>query len=358
MVFFLHLITLITMAATAQKAWKRAATIIPFNTELNQVLVLMRGPTAEFMPNSYVFPGGTVDAHDFHFPLDKTNFDKHVGDEQIVSGDGKHPKRLTITLGLESDAPLRVCAIREMFEESGLLPVVNENCRQKFILSVTDDPHLAEWRKKILNEPSLFKKLFSKNQKMDVDSLVSWSNWLTPFKEFAYRYNTAFYLLPMDESPRSTHCIHEMVSAIWSEPSKIIEKSAKSEVSLPPPQFYELMRIRLVNAKKPENFCQFTNTQRLTPQLFKVQGALDLFVNVMPGDHLYDVSNPDFTPTRLGTREALLPPYPDNALLPIHRLVIHSNPPNLLYHKHELYVKNFEKLTQKLHLFHINAKKQ
>jgi hypothetical protein len=43
-----------------------------------------------------------------------------------------------------------------MFEESGLLPVVDGNCREKTILTVNEDLHLAEWRKKV--QPGDLKK--------------------------------------------------------------------------------------------------------------------------------------------------------------------------------------------------------
>jgi 8-oxo-dGTP pyrophosphatase MutT (NUDIX family) len=118
------------------QAWLRASSVIPLNVHLHQVLVLRRGPTAKFMPNSYVFPGGKLDELDAQFPRIMTNFDK---------GEDNQP----IRLGLDSDFPLRVCAIREMFEESGLLPVVDGNCREKTILTVNEDLHLAEWRKKV-----------------------------------------------------------------------------------------------------------------------------------------------------------------------------------------------------------------
>ena len=116
-------------------AWRLASTVIPLNVRLHQVLVMRRGPTAKFMPNSFVFPGGTVDALDAKFPMEKTNFNQNCPQP--------------IRLGMDSDFALRVCAIREMFEESGLLPVSDENSKEKAILSVMEDGHLAEWRKKV-----------------------------------------------------------------------------------------------------------------------------------------------------------------------------------------------------------------
>lgn len=122
---------------------------------------------------------------------------------------------------------------------------------------------------------------------------------------------------------------------------------------MPPPQFYELLRIRLLNTTKSERFSQFANPLRITPHIIRIQELPELIVNLLPGDHLYDMTNPDFTPTTARSSKEVLPPYPDDPSLPIHRMIYSSHEPKLQYHKHELFVKNLEKLPQKVHLFHI-----
>jgi hypothetical protein len=128
-------------------------------------------------------------------------------------------------------------------------------------------------------------------------------------------------------------------------------------VSLPPPQYYELLRIRLLNITKPEKFNQLANPARICPHIFRVEGQPDVIVNVMPGDHLYNAKNVDFTGPQTASAQTLLPPYPDDPELPIHRMIYHSNEPKLQYHRHELHVKNFENITQKFHFFHIDSSK-
>ena len=83
------------------------------------ILVRMRGKTPEvlmgcraaksaFMPNRYVFPGGRVDKPDAHVPI-ATPFDPHV-------------KARLLNAATEQRAhALGVAAIRETFEESGLI---------------------------------------------------------------------------------------------------------------------------------------------------------------------------------------------------------------------------------------------
>ncbi|CAK5027453.1 unnamed protein product [Meloidogyne enterolobii] len=169
--------------STTTKNWIRAASVILLNIKQNKMLILQRGSTAKFMPNSFVFPGGVVDPLDFKFPIEKTNFDKLINNENSK-----------INLGLENDFYLRICAIREMFEESGILAITDKEGNKSELLSAAKDENLSEWRKKILSNPNLFHEIFSVNMKIDVASLIPWSNWLTPFGEYSKRFFCLFLI--------------------------------------------------------------------------------------------------------------------------------------------------------------------
>lgn len=64
--------------------------------------MMRRGPTAKFMPNSYVFPGGLLDKNDSNFPRSLTNFD--LVDSQPIAMNG-----------FNDDYEFRVAAIRGIF---------------------------------------------------------------------------------------------------------------------------------------------------------------------------------------------------------------------------------------------------
>jgi 8-oxo-dGTP pyrophosphatase MutT (NUDIX family) len=119
----------------SKEIWTRAASVILLNIKQNKILILQRSSKLKFMPNSYVFPGGIVDFIDFKFPMEKTNFDKICQNSRL-------------NLGLENDFSLRVCAIREMFEESGLLAMTDREGKQLKLLSVANEKDLSEWRMK------------------------------------------------------------------------------------------------------------------------------------------------------------------------------------------------------------------
>ena len=91
-------------------AIRNAATVIVLRQDQGETRVLMgqRGAKAAFMPNKFVFPGGAVDAADANIPL-------HASVDALCAE----------RLGEQSDPnliiPLCVAAIRELWEETGLI---------------------------------------------------------------------------------------------------------------------------------------------------------------------------------------------------------------------------------------------
>lgn len=91
-------------------AIRNAATVIVMRDRATAPRILMgqRGAKAAFMPNKFVFPGGAVDAEDAQVPLSRPL-----------------PALCETRLGEDSPAglahPLAVAAIRELWEETGLI---------------------------------------------------------------------------------------------------------------------------------------------------------------------------------------------------------------------------------------------
>ncbi|WP_319826367.1 NUDIX hydrolase [Thalassovita sp.] len=91
-------------------AIRDAATVIVLRDRLKDPHVLMgqRGATAAFMPNKFVFPGGAVDKADADVPL-ATQLHEICRD------------RLQEDSAQDLTHPLAVAAIRELWEETGLI---------------------------------------------------------------------------------------------------------------------------------------------------------------------------------------------------------------------------------------------
>lgn len=86
----------------------------------------------------------------------------------------------------------KICAIRETFEESGLLlcnPPVH----------TVNDLDVNTWRHIVHDDASQFKVMCDKYSiRPAVEKLVPFSNWITPVIE-KRRYNTLFFLTVLDE---------------------------------------------------------------------------------------------------------------------------------------------------------------
>lgn len=91
-------------------AIRDAATVILVRDAATAPSVLMgqRGRDAAFMPSKFVFPGGAVDAEDAGIPMARPL-------------NGLCAKRLTERAGALEPATLAAAAIRELWEETGLI---------------------------------------------------------------------------------------------------------------------------------------------------------------------------------------------------------------------------------------------
>uniref|UniRef100_A0A1I7XDB9 Nudix hydrolase domain-containing protein n=1 Tax=Heterorhabditis bacteriophora TaxID=37862 RepID=A0A1I7XDB9_HETBA len=179
-------------------AWKSASSVIVLSRSTGRVLMMRRGPEAKFMPNAFVFPGGVT-----------TKSDEEIG------------------------PPTKVSALRELFEETGLL-VTN-----KGVESAVHSPELKLLQDKTKYDSSLFRFV---TKSPPVDQLIDWSTWLTPTSH-SRRFLTSFFIININDESPVRMCEKEMSHYIWMKPSECLEKAFLGEISLPPPQVYELTRV-------------------------------------------------------------------------------------------------------------------
>lgn len=135
----------------------------------------------------------------------------------------------------------KICAIRETFEESGLLLCNNKN---------TIGPNeLTMWRHKVHEDATQFKVMCEKfNLFPAVDQLIPFSNWITPVFE-KKRYDTLFFLTVLD-AEEEKHAVSadekETVRFDWFKPEEALEEHQKGNIVLIPPQWYSLEVLRQV----------------------------------------------------------------------------------------------------------------
>lgn len=202
------------------------------------VLLLKRSSKSGFMPNAYVFPGGMVDSSDFS--SEWLDIFKSFGNSPNFglrsvkqSAETRPPIFATDRLKLGSPIPgevaFRICALRETFEESGVLLVVSKS-EEKSLFKSTEDrcateqiPHykgdepcsseLTKWRSLVNQNPSNFIRMCRELEVLpNIWALHEWGNWLTPAGRYGVtRFDTAFFICCLQEIPHTLQDEKEIV---------------------------------------------------------------------------------------------------------------------------------------------------
>ncbi|XP_019935227.2 acyl-coenzyme A diphosphatase NUDT19 [Paralichthys olivaceus] len=317
---------------------------LPHTTAFDyDVLLLKRSSKSGFMPNAYVFPGGKVDSSDFSSEWvdvfqsfrDSASFGLRSVTQPAES---RPPIFATDRLSLGSPVPgevaFRICALRETFEECGVLLAVSQQEEKELLLRDTEattatcevnglcSSELSRWRSLVIQNSSNFIRMCRELQVLpNIWALHEWSNWLTPVAGYsAARFDTAFFICCLQETPQTLQDDREIVRCQWSTPSEVLQSYQAQEFWIPPPQFYELSRIchfPLLNDL--HNFSRQRATKGCEQWLPVVFPEDEHHISVLPGDKLYPLDNSGKTQVDSSTDPQLEEPQDSSAL---HRIVI------------------------------------
>lgn len=181
---------------------------------------------------------------------------------------------------------LRITAIRETFEELGLLICSRQQKGDRAGLwaDIIADIDVKYWQKRLTKDPAELLNLCEEYKCYpDIWSLHYWSNWLTPI-HLPKRFDTAFFVAALEKKPEGIRSSSEVADVEWLTPAEVF----KSNRQLYPPQLYELYR--LAHVKDLSKLVQFAKqrsghaTEVSYPVILK---AKDGHVSLLPGDDLY-----------------------------------------------------------------------
>ena len=233
----------------ASRNWREAATLILVSksspvSKSFKVLMMKRSENSKFMPNACVFPGGVVDKSDFnpkwkpllerlnlHTPTWTPACDKPMIYQKTSSQD---------TSEISREVAFRINAIRETFEETGILLSVPNNNNNDHTNEI--DPSIRE---RVHKNPSEFIDICkSLDICPDIWSLQEWSDWLTPLHlKTKSRFDTIFYIALADKDHLASAAPDggkEVSEVQQYSPAEALELHARGSLWLAPPQFYEM----------------------------------------------------------------------------------------------------------------------
>ncbi|KAM8894867.1 acyl-coenzyme A diphosphatase NUDT19 [Spinachia spinachia] len=310
------------------------------------VLLLKRSGKSGFMPNACVFPGGLVHSSDFSSEwLDvfkSFSESPHFGLRSVTQpGDTRPPLFATDRLKLGSPIPgevaFRICALRETFEECGVLLSVSQKEEKRLLENIEggrvpgrEGPlhsnvnelcsgELSKWRDLVNQNPSNFIQMCRELEVLpNIWALHEWGNWLTPEGRYGVkRFDTAFFICCLQEIPPALQDDKEIVSVKWSTPSEVLSSYQAQEFWIAPPQVYEISRMcRVPLLSDLHNFSSRRATEGCE-QLLPVLSLQDEHhTALLPGDRCYPSATSEETTS---SDSKLAVPQEDDAAL--HRIV-------------------------------------
>ena len=165
-----------------------------------EVFMVKRHHQIDFASGALVFPGGKVD------PLDR-----HPSVREHADGVEKLD---------ELQLSLTACAIREGFEESGILLARRDG--SKDLITADHASSLASWRPKLnASEVGLAEFLTKEKLRLACDTLVPFAHWVTP-TFMPKRFDTYFYVAATPQGQLGRHDGSESVDSVWINPADAI----------------------------------------------------------------------------------------------------------------------------------------
>ena len=179
------------------------------------------------MGGAHVFPGGRVD------PTDRW-------DDAAVSGDGRAD---AVAQGGNrpegDDTAFRIAAIRELFEEAGVLLARDA---EGAMLAIGEDSvaRFAAYRDDV-NAGRITLAELTRRERLRpaLDALALFAHWVTPEVE-TRRFDTRFFLAVAPARQDAAHDRLETTEGTWVAPAAAIARCLRGEIALPPPTWTTL----------------------------------------------------------------------------------------------------------------------
>src|SRR5579885_553231 len=210
-----------------------------------EVFMVRRVIQSDFMPDVYVFPGGSVQPDDRAAELE-------VGVSMPVAQSLADPEGHTMP-----GSGVRAAAIRELFEEAGVLLAY----RGGSILAFNDE-NMARFENLVLA----------------TDRLGYFAHWITP-EGMPKRYDTYFFVTTAPEEQQAAHDRLETSEGIWIAPSEALARFERNEFPLVFATIHQLRDLAAFSSVKQA--LESTTTQHVPtrmPVLIEENGKRRVFL--------------------------------------------------------------------------------
>ena len=168
-----------------------------------ELFVVRRNQQMRFAAGATAFPGGALDQQDIDFA------------NRLNSGD--------------EILPFRINAIRELFEETGMLFAADSAGN---LLSAKAVNNLSHYRELLVSEQLSFEQfLAQENLTLMTNKLVHFACWVAP-EIVEHRFATDFFLAPQPSDQQSEPDTGELDAAYWSPLTVLMNELRNGEISM------------------------------------------------------------------------------------------------------------------------------
>lgn len=258
-----------------------AATVILVRTAASgsvETFLLKRHEASAFMGGNFVYPGGRME------PADK---DRGI----LPYCRGLNLDSATAAERADEDELLgyRVCAVRELFEEAGILLACKNSGESGCADPITDPDRLAAYRPQIdRKEISMTELARRENLFYAFDQLFFVDRWITP-EARNIRFDTRFYLAFCPEGQRASSDQVETVQGLWMSPREALEANLKGSIALSPPALETLEMLSPFDTRL--SILKFIESRKPRTVLPILTEAKDGPVILFPWDEEYEALN-------------------------------------------------------------------
>ncbi|RYF13932.1 MAG: NUDIX domain-containing protein [Comamonadaceae bacterium] len=187
-----------------------------------EVFLLRRHGQSDVLGGAYVFPGGKLDPEDAQWAqrmdLPAPRLHELLGEPELQPGEA---------------AALFVAAIREVFEETGVLFADVAPARSQELWAL------------LRQGPGFDELLGPLGLTLTASALLPWSRWVTPTLSSVVRkrFDTRFFVAAVPPGQEPRHDEHEATESVWLPPRAALRQYWDGSIELAPPQIMSLAHL-------------------------------------------------------------------------------------------------------------------
>lgn len=199
-----------------------------------EVFMAKRHKNTRFMAEHHVFPGGGIDDQD----LTDESKARLLGIDHDVTSKLKDI--------CKDPANLWIIAIRELFEETGVLLAAEEN-GTSIDINEKNNGKFKKYQEDIQQKLSTMTSiLLNENLYYDANSLKYFGRLVTPSMS-PIRFDTQFFLCKFPQNQEISLFKNELTECLWSSPTHLLDIFKRREIKLIFPQYSTLQRLKEFN---------------------------------------------------------------------------------------------------------------